>query len=115
MSLWRGVANILVKTMVEMSKSNSNNNQRNYNHVKNESVNYCFNCYTNIPANSEYCPYCGSINIKTTKPAQKQRKYPLKVKKISNEGLDYCNNCYTYIPKGREYCPHCGSISIQRK
>lgn len=26
--------------------------------------NWCDNCFTHIPENSEYCPYCGSINIK---------------------------------------------------
>lgn len=34
--------------------------------VKNSNKNndYCENCYTDIPQGSEYCPYCGSINIK---------------------------------------------------
>lgn len=104
----------------ETSNNNEVTNHKSHLKVKKtyiNTANYCFNCYTQIPKGSEYCPYCGSINIRTTKNATPSTNYKshLKVKKTSNKCLDYCYNCYTYIPKGKEYCPNCGSINIQRK
>ena len=91
----------------ETSNNNEVTNHKSHLKVKktsNKCLDYC-------------CPYCGSINIRTTKNATPSTNYKshLKVKKTSNKCLDYCYNCYTYIPKGKEYCPNCGSINIQRK
>ena len=45
----------------------SDNNHKSRVKVKktsNKNQAYCCNCYTDIPIDSDYCPYCGSISVK---------------------------------------------------